>query len=452
MPLGRGVGERSRSDLGFASGLLGGLENHDIRPPGHGDDAVTLTTATRGRSGTRGMISEFALTEDGPLPGGGFPGCDADLVTGVVGCKGLAPGREYDLQIGSSTPVPLSLVNPSAYGGVTGFVHLGALAPGDELRLRAAGVQRDLARWQLAALRLDVDGDAGTAVGGECTPQLRFGGTGALAPAISPVYDVCTSNGSVAPTASSFYNQTGLLDEQSPNATVVRVPSVTTTSPTEGESIFTDAFRAYADVSYYASERSRFVQTDDEARLSVRPQGADVPANVELGNANQAEGATVSGLAPDRYTATWKVIDANGDTSVRTSHFVVQQSPKGSAGPPGPVDHAGASGPPGPAGNPGPPGVAAKSVTRVVSLRCKLRGRRVRCRVRLSESKQATVRMKMRRGSRTYASGQGKVRKRGWVTLSARSRLGAGSYDTVITVRSSGSRPMTSTSRIRIRT
>jgi hypothetical protein len=312
-------------------------------------DTVLLSAVGGTGGGLVTGISDMGLLQ----PAGGTslspPACSADLVDGTVSCSGLNQGS-FTVTRGIDT-APLTVSSGQGMASLPGGVH-----SGDVIKLKETGVSRVLTTLRVDTLREDLM--AGSVVGGDCTPYEWLGSGDAL----------CPSNGSLAGAETS---DTASFDDTSGGFTTVDIPSITYTSPTDGEAMF-GSFTAYIDTTG---------PTPQSESLKIFHRKFDGTNGSQVGSAvaiDPSNGGDVSGLDPGRYNTIWKLTDAHGDTSAIHSQFVVEKGggtgatgpagPKGDQGPAGPKGDPGAQGPGGPKGDPGlagPQGVAGVGISGV---------------------------------------------------------------------------------------
>ena len=213
-------------------------------------------------------------------------------------------------------------------------------------------------------------------------------------------------------------------DEASGGETVVSVPTITRESPSDGANLY-GAFTAFADVGVpLPAGNGAVVSSNATTTLALTPAGASQPVYVS-GNVNAAAGVTIPAMAPGRYTTTWTVTDANGDTDTLRGEVAVSTAPQGPPGPGGnngtvgPPGQDGSQGTPGSSGPTGPsgskgdtggkgatgaPGASARGLTvtcRLVRQHAKMK---IACKVKYQPSKTAKVHARLSRAGTTLAS------------------------------------------------
>ncbi len=261
----------------------------------------------------------------------------------------------------------------------------------------AAG--RALTALHVAHLRVDITGAQTVLAGGRCEPGDYYGAF-AIAPSTSAsaggpggpakTGTICPVSGDATGLPTDAIAQT---DDASGGQTQTALPAVIDTSPIQGETVY-GGFTALADVGFTGPSNS-VTPTSDVAALTIAPATGGA-AVFTAAKANTAAGVPVPALTPGTYTATWQVVDPNGDRRTVTTRFVEQaanagpQGTPGPTGPPGPVGPAGAlgatggpgaTGPAGPKGATGPAGPRGKTGPRGPAGRvtCRVVGSRFRC-------------------------------------------------------------------------
>lgn len=274
------------------------------------------------------------------------------------------------------------------------------LAPGDVLELRPAGFgsPRLLTSVTVRSLHahLDYGGSYVT-----CGPGFW----------IQPKADILCDDGSVDLDPERFTEyaiddnspqMVTLEDDLSGGGTAVVVPSIWTTVPRDGESVWGSSWRARASTSNGAFIFSN--PSGATVTVYVRPWVSpidDGPWTQIPGNALGASGVSVSGLSEGLWEARWRITDAHGDTR-DTNTLFFQQDPAGAQGP------TGATGPQGPAGPQGPPGKRGRVRCTVRKYRTHIR---VVCRVRYLSSTTSRVALRVSRGGRTFGAGSARARR-----------------------------------------
>src|SRR5262249_9507094 len=135
-----------------------------------------------------------------------------------------------------------------------------------------------------------------------------------------PSLRLCDPAGHIPPNDPSA---TTMADDFSLGLTSLTPPTIDDTTPLPFESMFGD-FLAHADPSLAGTPVSYPVSLATDT----------VPYSPNVNG-----GMLISGVAPGRHTATWKVTDLNGDTYTLDTKFVQQP---GTPGPPGPAGSTGA--------------------------------------------------------------------------------------------------------------
>ena len=420
-------------------------------------DTITFDPAYAYSDGTNLEVdTQASLPGVGVLdqPGYGAPTCVADLLDGQVGCSDLASDTSYTVvQTRGGTTVSGQTVTTGGPRGSTdpGYVFATFdLKAGDEVIVvaPASGGEpaRALTSLHLAPVKVSVVEQDG---------HLDQASTSGTCPAdeLDPYADVvCSSDGTFSESVAD--DEPSFEDEFSGGATTVSVPIFNDESPADNE-IVSPSFTAYADVVNYGD----FEHTSTVA-LSLTPLSGGT-AQVFSGDANSTAGVAVSGLDAGRYTATWTLTDANGDTASLTTWLVVdtsatgtpvpgptgpagpagQTGPAGPAGPPGQTGPAGPAGPPGqrgPAGAPGPSGVS-------VEVTCKSEGKHKKkhqvCKLtKLTKLPKGTnIRASLGRGDVVYGLGHTTVRSdRTVIAFHDLRRAPAGVYKLTLVIEDGG--------------
>ena len=94
---------------------------------------------------------------------------------------------------------------------------------------------------------------------------------------------------------------------------MTEVPRIVSTSPLRGENVFG---------TFTARARAGSPGPNSTIALKITRSGKTV---FSAPNVNTKRGVTVRGLRRGTYTATWTLIDANGDTRTATTQFIQQR-------------------------------------------------------------------------------------------------------------------------------
>lgn len=246
------------------------------------------------------------------IPQGGFPTCTGDLGAETVTCAGLVPGETYKLTDGAKN------ATGQADGAGTVSVSL-AIKGGDRVSL--SNGSRVLTTLHVAHLRVAIKGRAAALSGGRCQPGEYYGPpvttppTGFSAGSIfgggtALTGEVCPLNGKAAGLPTSTIAQT---DEFSGGQTMIEVPLIVSTSPSEDENVFGP---------FTARARAGLSGPNTRIALLIKRSGKTV---FSAGNVDTKSGVKVSGLRSGTYTAIWTLIDANGDTRTVVTQFFEQR-------------------------------------------------------------------------------------------------------------------------------
>jgi hypothetical protein len=274
---------------------------------------VTLSVAAGEADSASSFFNPFLA-----IPQGGFPSCTGDLEAKTVTCTGLVPGEAYTLKDGTRAA--------SAKADATGTVSVPlAINGGDTVTL--SNGSRTLTTLHVSHLRAAIKGNETVLSGGHCQPGEYYGppvttpptnaSAGSIAGGISLTGEICPSNGSAAGLPAATIAQT---DEFSGGQTMTEVPLIVSTTPPTGENVF-GAFTARARAGFPGPNNT------------IIPNGARIALRITLSgktvfsatNVDTKGGVNVSGLQRGTYTATWTLIDANGDTRTAVTHFIEEQ-------------------------------------------------------------------------------------------------------------------------------
>jgi len=241
---------------------------------------------------------------------------------------------------------------------------------------------------------------------------------------MAPAGTVCPGSGTF--TAPTYYGALpGESDDRSGGRTIIQMPSLLNTIPGWNGSVTGGSFTAYGDLggtgtatqvlTQVASVDLRIVQVANGAIIfdQMMTPGQDTVGPFET--------ATVNGLSPGRYLATFTLTDSHGDTSASQNPFVVEPSgivaAQGTEGSQGPTAATGAitsAGPQGQAGPQGPQPQAGKSSSCTLTNRTVGTGRskhkvqQIKC--VLISSARGLIRVTISRGTATYATATAVVR------------------------------------------
>jgi hypothetical protein len=338
---------------------------------------VKLTVPVGEPDSTSPFTDPFGITPSGP------PACTADLGVQVVSCVGLVPGDHYTVADGSHSK--------GATADRTGAVTVALpVARGDLVRL--SNGSRTLTALHVANLRVHLDDDSGAVASGICSPNQYWGGPLTSPPANASAGDptalaggsaltgeICPQSGSAAGLPTDTIGQT---DERSGGQTVTEVADIANTSPMDAETMY-GRFTALAET------------TDGTSPVSLRitPSSGGKPVAFRK-NVNTASGASIGGIKPGTYTATWTVTNPNGDTRTVSTRFIEQ---------------SGAQGPRGKRGPQGPPGRSPK--VRCQQMNGRHHHKSIRCNVAFAHAAhvQGLVRMRITRGGSVAALGHGRL-------------------------------------------
>jgi hypothetical protein len=140
---------------------------------------------------------------------------------------------------------------------------------------------------------------------------------GSIAGGIALTGEICPLNGHAAGLPASAIAQT---DEHSGGQTMTEVPLIVSTTPPSGENVF-GTFTARARAGF-PGPNNTIIPNHARIALRVTRSGKTV---FSAPNVDTAGGVKVSGLQRGTYTATWTLIDANGDTRTVVTQFIEQR-------------------------------------------------------------------------------------------------------------------------------
>jgi hypothetical protein len=360
----------------------------------------------------------------------GFPTCAADLEFQAVTCTGLVPSESYSVTDGSQT----------AHGTAdsTGAVSVSlALHGGDVVGL--SNGSRTLTSLHVAHLRVDIAGGQSVLAGGSCEPGDYFapplnlapinGGAGeptAVAGGSALTGEICPVNGNATGLPSGQIVQT---DDASGGQTMTEVPHVLDTSPIEGENTY-GTFTALAE-SGIPGPNNTTISTDGftTIALSIAKSSGGKPV-LSARNVDTPNGVKVTKLKPGAYTATWTLVNLNGDTRTVTTRFIEQ------------------SGPPAP----GPKPVVKCVLLRSGKIKCtvtfpghKPKPKHKKKKKGRGKTPDSTLRVSIKRGGQVIALGHGNVSSQGSATITLRElrHVSRGVYRVTLVLDQSGSAPVT---------
>jgi len=334
----------------------------------------------------------------------GMPACTADLELDVVQCLGLVPRESYTLidrgrRVGATADATGAVIAPLA------------IAEGDSIALSNGA--RVLTTLHVAHLRVVMLGDESVLAGGRCQPGEYFGlppsATGSAPPGtptsasnggVALTGEICPLSGRAAGLPAAAIVQS---DDLSGGLTETEVPDIVDTSPIEGETVY-GRFTALAETAI-AAPGNTLLSTDSITAVALRiaPAAGGRPV-FRASDVDTLNGVSVPALYPGPYTATWTVIDGNGDVRVAQTRFIERL--RGAASADARISCS-------PAG-----------------------GARLRCRLRLTgpfAKVSGRVHVRLARGGRVVALGQGRVRRgRAVLTLRRLRQATAGGWRVTI--------------------
>lgn len=274
---------------------------------------VTLTVRVGEPDSVSSFFNPFLV-----IPQGGFPACTGDLEARTVTCTGLVPGDTYKLRDGVRTA--------SGAADVTGTVSVRLPIKGGNTVSLSTGA-RTLTTLHVAHLRVAIKGNQTVVSRGRCQPGEYYGppittpptsaSAGSLAGGTALTGEICPLNGNAAGLPTSAIAQT---DEFSGGQTMTEVPLIVSTSPPQGGNVF-GTFTARARAGFPGPNNTIIVNKAPIA-VKITRSGKRV---FSARNVNTKDGVRVRGLRPGTYTATWTLIDANGDTRTVVTQFIEEK-------------------------------------------------------------------------------------------------------------------------------
>ena len=298
-------------------------DNRAFQPPDaavpNGAGGLVNMTVPVGEPDSVGDISAANFT--GLVPTG-FPTCTADLGRQRVTCGGLVPKNIYTVWLGIQKGPGLIVELPVALARADsgGFITARPFAtPRDGMIILKNSASRTVTTLHVADIRVHIAGNSPTVESGTCSRLNYWGGPRRNPPINNSAGEpslvaggsaltglLCPASGKAAGLPTRHLVQT---DEYSGGSTMTEVAKLTSTSPTDGETMH-GTFTALADASGVYSTIS----------LSIARAGSKKP--VARSQIVSGRGATVSGLKPGGYVATWTVMNWNGDTRVVKTRFI----------------------------------------------------------------------------------------------------------------------------------
>ena len=294
------------------------LDDRAFTPPGDPNPNLTgalvkLTVPAGEPDSVSSFFNPFAV-----IPQGGFPACTGDLEAKTVTCTGLVPGETYKLKDRAKSA--------SGQADGTGTVSVPLAIKGGDTVVLSNG-SRTLTRLHVAHLRAAIKGNQTLLSGGHCQPGEYYGppvttpptnaSAGSISGGIALTGEICPLNGNAAGLPASTIAQT---DDLSGGQTMTEVPSIVSTSPLRGENV-SGTFTARARAGFPGPNNTT-IPNDARIALKITRSGKTV---FSAPNVNIKGGVNVKGLRSGTYTATWTLIDANGDTRTRLTQFFEQR-------------------------------------------------------------------------------------------------------------------------------
>jgi hypothetical protein len=182
--------------------------------------------------------------------------------------------------------------------------------------------RRVLTTLHVAHLRVAITGNENVIASGTCQAGDYMGRPLTSLPASSAVgFGGAAGNGTICPSSGKAKGLSAAsleqVDDLSGGVTSTSVPVLTGEAPAN-DAIVPARFRALAQTGVVAANRK------------VEPTGAKVSLTIDrghrkvfhAGNVANGHSVAVGPLASGVYTATWKVIDGNGDTRTVVTKFV----------------------------------------------------------------------------------------------------------------------------------
>ena len=280
-----------------------------LNPPG----TLVRMSVTLGEPGSVSALGPTGVFGFAPS---GFPTCTAFVRIRTVRCSGLVPHARYTL-----TRRGRRIAHGRADAGGTVTAPRLTLTGGEALSLiNSAG--RRLTTLHVAHLRVALIGNQTRVSGGTCQPGDYWGPpvthvptSSAVGTGISGSGRICPPSGHAAGLPTADIAQT---DDFSGGQTVLQVPVIESTAPTQDETLY-GAFFASAQ-SGLPGPHGTIVAGGAPIALAIRPAGSDRTV-FHSADVDTARGVAVRALPAGTYTATWVLHDAAGDTRTVTTRF-----------------------------------------------------------------------------------------------------------------------------------
>ncbi len=286
-------------------------------------DAVQYTPTEVYEDGTNLTL---ALTAGLPGVGGSkasnytgvrLPACFVDLADGSLSCEGLRIGATYEVQQSrhGSVVASQSLTATESLEDVGSIADtFSGLETGDTINMIVPAESGEPARTvsvvHIPPLRVDatstVGGTAPTSISGSCQPGELEEEALILCPSVGSYEDQQPA---------TFLSE--FQDNLSGNYIDVSVSQFAGEYPAN-EATVPPSFTATAKLTNQGNP-----DTTSPVSLTVTPLAGGA-SQMLGGNANSPGGISVVNLAAGRYSASWKMIDAHGDTDSLTTDFMVQ--------------------------------------------------------------------------------------------------------------------------------
>ena len=280
-----------------------------LNPPG----TLVRMSVTLGEPG-----SVSALAGAGPFGFAptGFPTCTAFVRIRTVRCTGLVPHARYTLTRRGSR-----LARGSANGAGVVTVPGLTLTGGEAISLvNAAG--RRLSTLHLAHLRVNLIGAQTRISSGTCQPGDYWGGPVTHAPTSSSVGTGISGSGTICPASGEAAGlpttDIAQTDDFSGGQTVLQVPSIESTSPTQDATLYGSFFASAQ--SGLPGPHGTVVAGGVPVSLTIRAAGSH-RSLFHSADVDTSHGVAVRALPTGAYVATWVLHDAAGDTRTVTTHF-----------------------------------------------------------------------------------------------------------------------------------
>lgn len=246
----------------------------------------------------------------------GFPTCTAFIRIRTVRCSGLVPHGHYTL-----TRRGARIARGAASGGGV-LTEAGLTLSGGEAVSLVNSAGRRLSTLHVAHLRVNLIGAQTRVASGSCQPGDYWGGPVTHAPTSSAVGTGISGSGTICPASGRAAGlptaDIAQTDDFSGGQTVLQVPVVESTAPTQDETLYGSFFASAQ--SGLPGPHGTVVAGGVPVSLTIRPAGSRHSV-FHRANVDTPRGVSVHALAAGAYVATWVLHDAAGDTRTLTTRF-----------------------------------------------------------------------------------------------------------------------------------